>query len=111
MSFRVIPSEIKDFATDLDELSAASAKAASYATHVKPNASGGSAFVRLLNSTTDVKPAIEAFFEHLQKLSTMSADELVATAKHYEDIDAEQAALADQAYQVLADTPVPKVGG
>lgn len=43
MSLRVKPGEIKDFATDLDQLAAASGKAVSYSTHVKPNASGGSA--------------------------------------------------------------------
>lgn len=111
MSLRVKPGEIKDFAKDLDQLAAASGKAVSYSTHVKPNASGGSAFVRLLNSTTDVQPAVQAFFEHLQTLSTMSADELVATARYYEDTDANQAERAEQTYQVVADTPVPTVGG
>lgn len=110
MTLRVKPGQIKNFAKDLDELATASGKAVSYSGHVKPHASGGSAFVRLLNSTTDVKPAVEAFFRHLQTLSTMSADELVATAKYYQDTDAVVAARADRKYREVADTPVPKVG-
>ncbi|PVG82274.1 hypothetical protein DDE18_12310 [Nocardioides gansuensis] len=111
MGFRARPSRIKQFAREFIMLESACQTAESYAAHTKPQASGGSAFVRLLNSTTEVRPSVEEFFRHLGKLSDMSADELIATARHYEMTDAEQAAKADQHYQQVASTPLPKTGG
>lgn len=92
-------------------LESACQTAVSYAAHTEPEASGGSAFVRLLNSTTQVRPSVEEFFRHLGRLSDMSADELIATARRYEVTDAEQAAEADRRYQQVASTPVPQRAG
>lgn len=65
---------------------------------------------RLLNSTNEVRPTVERFFAHLEKVSQLSADEWVATARYYEMTDVEQSARADNDYQAIADLPVPKVG-
>ncbi len=110
MSFKVQPNKVKTFASELDKLSQASGVAHTYASHTKPNASGGSAFVRLLNSTTEVRPAVESFFQHLETLASMSADELIATAKYYQDTDTASETRADARYREVENTPVPKVG-
>ncbi len=107
MTLRVSLSDLSDFAGDCDTLSAAAKEATVYAAHTKPEASGGSAFVRFLNSTAEVRPTVEAFFEHLTKLTAMSADEIVATRKYYRDTDHTSAVRADAKYKAVADTPIP----
>lgn len=106
MAFDVRPASLKDFAGDLDVLSAAANEAQSYAAHTRPDASGGSAMVRLLNSTAEVRPTVEAFFEHLRRISDASADELVAAARRYEMTDAAAAAESDAQLGAVRNAPL-----
>lgn len=105
MSFEVQPSALKTFASAMDTLASASYVAVGYATHTSPQASGGSAIVRFLNSTADVQPKVEALFEHLQSLSLGSAEEMVQVARGYENTDTAAAAEADRAYGMVQDSP------
>ena len=97
MSFSVEPDALRDLARDLDELGTACSEAVSYAGFTRPNVSGGSAMVRLLNSTTDVKPTVEEF-RHLKSITEASADEVVATYRYYRDTDTQAAARVDSTY-------------
>ncbi|WP_101523247.1 hypothetical protein [Nocardioides houyundeii] len=110
MGFKVRPGRVKQFAREFIMLEAACQGAVTYAAHTKPDASGGSAFVRLLNSTSEVRPAVQELFAHLAQVCDKSADELLATARHYEDTDTERAAEADAQLHSMASTRIPKVG-
>jgi hypothetical protein len=110
MGFEVRPGRVKQFAREFVMLEAACQEAVTYASHTKPDASGGSAFVRLLNSTTDVRPAVQDLFTHLAKITGRSADELLATARRYEDTDRERAAAADAKYREVGSVPAPGKG-
>ena len=104
-SFEVRPAALKDFAGDLDVIDAASDQAVGYCAHTRPDASGGSAFVRLLNSTAEVQPTAERFFEHLARICGASADELVQVARHYERSDHDAAERADHVHGRVASAP------
>lgn len=105
MSFHVEPRRLKNFAGDLDVVAAAARQADGYATYTHPKASGGSAFVRLLNSTAEVQPTAERFFAHLARIADHSADELVAAARYYETTDAQAAARADRTHDAVSSAP------
>lgn len=105
MSFDVSPPALKTFASAMDTLSSASGEAVGYATYTSPEASGGSAIVRFLNSTADVQPKVEALFRHLRGLASASADEMVQVARDYEITDAASAAASDRTYRDVADAP------
>lgn len=104
MSFHVEPRRLKNLAGDLDVLAAAARQADGYATYTHPRASGGSAFVRLLNATAEVQPTAERFFAHLARIADRSADELVAAARYYETTDHTVAARADRTRDVVRST-------
>jgi hypothetical protein len=105
MSFEVRPELLKAFAHALDRVDAAAGQAVGYCAHTRPDASGGSAFVRLLNSTAEVQPTAERFFEHLARISGASADELVQVARHYERTDHDAAERADRLHRTVQDAP------
>jgi hypothetical protein len=94
----VRPEDITRFARDLDQLDQSCARAISYAGYTRPRTDGGSAMVRFLNATANVEPAVVKLFSDLQALVARSADELVATAKYYQDTDDAVAADSDRLY-------------
>lgn len=105
MSFAVRPGHLKAFAAQLDVLDAAADQAVGYCTYTRPDASGGSAFVRLLNSTAEVQPTAERFFAHLARIAGASADELVQVARRYERTDEDAAARSDRQYDAVRSAP------
>jgi hypothetical protein len=105
VSFAVKPGHLKGFAADLDVVDAAAEQAVGYCVHTRPQASGGSAFVRLLNSTAEVQPVAERFFAHLARISGASADELVQVARYYERTDEAAAERSDRQYDAVGDVP------
>lgn len=109
MTLKVEPGALKDFAGDMDDLADAAARAVTYAEHTRPKNPDHEAhvFVQFLNNTAEVRPAVIAFFEHLRKLATMSADEVLDAARYYRDTDSAEAERADATYRAVADTPVP----
>ncbi|MEO5609180.1 MAG: hypothetical protein ABIQ61_05710 [Ornithinibacter sp.] len=98
MSFEVRPAALRTLSRAMDDLDAASDTAAVYSANAQPPASGFSAMVRFLNSSADVRPACESFFEHLASITAASADELVAAATTYEELDAASSERLDARY-------------
>ena len=105
MGFEVRPQALRETARALEVLSGAAGEAVSYAANTQPHASGGSAFVRLLASTSAVRPAAESLFEHLERLAEASADELIATARYYDPPDEQAVARADRTYAQVRSAP------
>lgn len=105
MDFDVSPQSLRETARALDVLSRAAGEAAGYTAYTEPRASGGSAFVRLLNSTAEVRPAAQALFEHLERLAERSADELIAAARYYDTSDQEAVVRADRTYGQVRSAP------
>ena len=105
MGFEVRPQSLRETARALDVLSRGAGQAAGYTAHTEPRASGGSAFVRLLNSTAGVRPAAQTLFEHLERLAERSADELIATARYYDTSDQEAVVRADHTYGQVRSAP------
>lgn len=96
MGFSVRPEAVRETGRAMDVLTRASAEAVRYCAHTRPEASGGSAFVRLVNSTALVQPTAEGLFAHLERIAERSADELIATARYYVDTDRDAAAASDR---------------
>ncbi|RJQ71518.1 hypothetical protein D5S17_27330 [Pseudonocardiaceae bacterium YIM PH 21723] len=96
--FHVEVAALKADANRMNEAGSAAAKAQAYVAGKLTLGDGGYLFSNVNDRHKDVMAALTAGYEHLSKLLTASAGELVKTADNYASIDQAAAEHLDSVY-------------
>ena len=110
VDFRVQEQGLRDFATQLEVLEAASRRAVAYTDHTNMSAQSmsGSVLQRVVEPCHAVQPTLSSVFERLYDLSGRGADEIRRSATYYEK--ATDQAAAEYERQQMAPQPIRQGG-
>lgn len=99
MTLEVDPTELRSFGSWLDLMVGDAESAISYTGHTRVDDGGyGNLMLKVIPVLDEIHGSTESMFRHLRAVVDGSANEIFATARHFEDTDKATAAALDATY-------------